>query len=288
MLDLDVGILHDDLARFTDQTHGKHLGQFAASRLGQKPGRQPATNRMQLQLGDRPLEAEKQAPVRGAGIVHPIAVGDQAMAKSADVEKRIPVRTVAGEPGHVDRQNEPNLVQAHARGQFLKASPVQGGRSAQPKVGVDNVNVALAPTEVLGAGGQDPRGDHHHRDRADPGVRRPVDRVRRVELLSVVLLLRRRGAHLMATLAADETVPGFVAPVHRALTEPILLGGAPRAVAILNGTLAAALGLGLRLWIPGLLLWVIGHTAAVWAAKRDPMFVDVVRRHLRIPGHLGV
>ena len=41
-------------------------------------------------------------------------------------------------------------------------------------------------------------------------------------------------------------------PVHRALTEPILLGGAPRAVAILNGTLAAALGLGLRLWIAGL------------------------------------
>ena len=45
-------------------------------------------------------------------------------------------------------------------------------------------------------------------------------------------------------------------PVHRALTEPILLGGAPRAVAILNGTLAAALGLGLRLWIAGILLGV--------------------------------
>ena len=38
---------------------------------------------------------------------------------------------------------------------------------------------------------------------------------------------------------------GFYAPVHRALTEPILLGGAPRAVAIVNGTLAAAVGLGL-------------------------------------------
>jgi type IV secretion system protein VirB3 len=92
----------------------------------------------------------------------------------------------------------------------------------------------------------------------------------------------------MDGFAADEPVQGFVAPVHRALTEPILLGGAPRAVAILNGTLAAALGLGLRLWIAGLLLWVIGHAAAVWAAKRDPMFVDVVRRHLRIPGHLSV
>ena len=92
----------------------------------------------------------------------------------------------------------------------------------------------------------------------------------------------------MQDLAGDQPVPGFVAPVHRALTEPILMGGAPRAVAILNGTLAAALGLGLRLWIAGLLLGVIGHAAAVWAAKRDPMFVEVVRRHLRIPGHLTV
>ena len=65
--------------------------------------------------------------------------------------------------------------------------------------------------------------------------------------------------------------------MHRALTEPILLGGAPRAVAIVNGTVAAALGLGLRLWIAGLLLWAIGHAAAVWAAKRDPLFVEVVQ-----------
>lgn len=89
-------------------------------------------------------------------------------------------------------------------------------------------------------------------------------------------------------MSGAEPVPGFEAPVHRALTEQMLLGGAPRSVAILNGTLAAALGLGLRLWLAGLLLWAVGHAAAVWAAKRDPQFVDVVRRHLRIPGHLGV
>jgi type IV secretion system protein VirB3 len=92
----------------------------------------------------------------------------------------------------------------------------------------------------------------------------------------------------MPDFVEERSVPGFVVPVHRSLTEPILLGGAPRAVAILNGTLAAALGLGLRLWIAGLLLWAAGHAGAVWAAKRDPLFVEVVRRHLRIPGHLGV
>ena len=90
----------------------------------------------------------------------------------------------------------------------------------------------------------------------------------------------------MADHAGD--VPGYAVSVHRALTEHILLGGAPRGLAILNGTLAAALGLGLRLWLVGLVIWAIGHLAAVWAAKRDPMFVDVVRRHLRIPGHLSV
>ncbi len=85
---------------------------------------------------------------------------------------------------------------------------------------------------------------------------------------------------------AEAPIAGFYAPVHRALTEPILLGGAPRSVAIVNGTLAAAIGLGLRLWIAGGLIWLVGHLAAVWAARRDPAFAPVVRRHLRFPQHM--
>lgn len=83
-------------------------------------------------------------------------------------------------------------------------------------------------------------------------------------------------------------LPGYFVPVHRSLAEPILLGGAPRSLAILNGTLAGAVGLGLRLWLVGLVIWGIGHALSVWAAKRDPQFVEVVRRHLRFPNHLGV
>lgn len=81
---------------------------------------------------------------------------------------------------------------------------------------------------------------------------------------------------------------GFAAPVHRALTEPMLLAGAPRAIALVNGTLAAALGLGLRLWIVGLLVWLVGHGLAVWAARHDPQIFDVGRRHVRLPAHLEV
>jgi type IV secretion system protein VirB3 len=88
--------------------------------------------------------------------------------------------------------------------------------------------------------------------------------------------------------AAAENVPGYVVPVHRALTEQILLGGAPRGLAIANATLAGAIGLGLRLWIAGIALFALGHMISVWAARRDPQFVDVARRHLRFPTYLRV
>src|SRR3546814_13915100 len=101
---------------------------------------------------------------------------------------------------------------------------------------------------------KDPCGDHHHRHRPDariwrhfrristpyPDRFRSFDRIRRIELLSLLLLLRRWGARLMA-MSTDHTaeVPGFSVPVHRAFTDHLLLAGAPRALAILNGPLPA-------------------------------------------------
>ncbi|WP_077147663.1 VirB3 family type IV secretion system protein [Sphingopyxis sp. KK2] len=77
---------------------------------------------------------------------------------------------------------------------------------------------------------------------------------------------------------------GYEAPIHRALAEPILLGGAPRGLAIVNGTVATAMGLGLQQWVAGLILWALGHTVMVFAAKRDPDFAAVLARHIRQKG----
>lgn len=82
-------------------------------------------------------------------------------------------------------------------------------------------------------------------------------------------------------------IEGFEVPLHRSLTEPILLGGAPRSIAIVNGTIAAALGLGLQMWLAGILLWIVGHSLAVFAAKRDPEFATVLIRHLRQKAYLA-
>ncbi|WP_198087554.1 VirB3 family type IV secretion system protein [Variovorax sp. E3] len=84
-----------------------------------------------------------------------------------------------------------------------------------------------------------------------------------------------------STAFSTGVAPGFEIPLHRSLTEPILLGGAPRAVAIANGTLAAAVGLGLQLWLPGVALWIVGHALAVWGARLDPQFMQVFARHIK-------
>ncbi|MAW82683.1 MAG: conjugal transfer protein [Parvularcula sp.] len=80
---------------------------------------------------------------------------------------------------------------------------------------------------------------------------------------------------------------GYSVPVHRSLTEPIMMAGAPRGVAILNGTAAAAVGLGLQMWVAGIVLWMIGQGAAVYAAKKDPKFLEVGVRHLKHQGYLS-
>jgi type IV secretion system protein VirB3 len=84
-----------------------------------------------------------------------------------------------------------------------------------------------------------------------------------------------------------DAIPGYEVTMHRSLTEAVLIAGAPRSFAILNGTLSAAVGLGLRLWIAGLVLWVIGHAVAVWVTRKDPDFLTVLSRHARHKGALS-
>ena len=67
-------------------------------------------------------------------------------------------------------------------------------------------------------------------------------------------------------------IPGWSVPLHRSLTEPILLGGVPRAMAI---------GLGLQLWIAGIAIYLIGHAVALFLTRQDPQFGPVFARHLR-------
>ncbi len=76
---------------------------------------------------------------------------------------------------------------------------------------------------------------------------------------------------------------GWFLPLRVSLTRPILLGGAPRGFSILNATISGAIGLGLQEPLIGAPLWVVLQSAAVWAATRDPWFLETWPRHLAKP-----
>ena len=83
------------------------------------------------------------------------------------------------------------------------------------------------------------------------------------------------------------SVAGLEVPVHASLGAPILLGGAPRGLAIVIGTVAAAVGLGLQQWLAGAVFWATLHSIAVIAARRDPEVAAVLLRHLRQKAYLA-
>ena len=68
-------------------------------------------------------------------------------------------------------------------------------------------------------------------------------------------------------------------PIHRSLTQVILLGGVLREIAILNATFIAAMALGLHNFyiIP---VGIIIHVVAQQAAKKDPQFFATFKRQL--------
>ena len=80
---------------------------------------------------------------------------------------------------------------------------------------------------------------------------------------------------------------GYVQPVRQALIMPVLVAGVPRAFAILNGTAMTALGLGAHQILVAVPLGLALHATAVVLTKRDPLWLDVLLRHLRQPKHLS-
>lgn len=72
---------------------------------------------------------------------------------------------------------------------------------------------------------------------------------------------------------------GFNVPIRRSLTQPILIGGAPREFAILNATIGTVLVLSFHSLF-GLPLCIGIHYLAVMLTKEDSQFLETFKRHI--------
>ncbi|ANT65596.1 MULTISPECIES: VirB3 family type IV secretion system protein [Prosthecochloris] len=80
-------------------------------------------------------------------------------------------------------------------------------------------------------------------------------------------------------------IEGYEVPLHKALTEVILLAGVPRTLAFLLWTTASAIGFGLhQIWVVPVA--AVAHIIFSLLAKRDPFFFEVFIRALKTPKQL--
>lgn len=78
---------------------------------------------------------------------------------------------------------------------------------------------------------------------------------------------------------------GFRVPIHRSLTEPLMMGGIPRHIALINGfaTLIVVMGAHNLLVLP---VGIFSHMILMALYKRDKHMLSVIKTNLSRPSHL--
>ena len=125
--------------------------EFAAAGLLLQGFERALAEERELHLAHGALHAEQQPIVRMPRIVDPILVNDQRSDQAAELEQRVPVAAVAGEPRGLDRDHGADAPLADGGEQLLEARTGDAGAGAAEIV-VDHLDGS--PPQRAGAVGE--------------------------------------------------------------------------------------------------------------------------------------
>ncbi len=126
------GVMHHRAGLVVVEPDRQELAQLTAGGLVPQPGGQPGPDQVQLGLAHRALQAEHQPVVEVGRVIDAVGVGDQRVGHRAQIQQLIPVAVVAGQPGHLDTEDDPDPAQADVGDQILEPLP---GASPRPRTG---------------------------------------------------------------------------------------------------------------------------------------------------------
>ena len=122
-----IGILLDAIVRSLEvaDRHGEE--QLATPRLLLQGLERALAEQRQLHLAHRALHAEQEAIVRVPRIIDAVLVDDQGADQAAELQQRVPVASVAGEPRCLERHDGADPALADRRQQLLEARAGNAG-----------------------------------------------------------------------------------------------------------------------------------------------------------------
>ncbi len=84
---------------------------------------------------------------------------------------------------------------------------------------------------------------------------------------------------------SEQELEGFRVPIHRSLTEPLMMAGIPRRIAILNGFVTFAMVMGAHnLWVVP--LGIVSHLVLLALYRRDQYILSIIKANLSRPSFL--
>src|SRR5215207_7008720 len=104
--------------------------ELAAARLLLQGFERALAKQRQLHLAHRALHAEQKAIVGVARVVSAILIDDQRADQAAELQQRVPVAAVAGEPRGLDRDHGADAALADGGKQLLETRPGDAGAGA--------------------------------------------------------------------------------------------------------------------------------------------------------------
>lgn len=105
---------------------------------------------MELQLGDLAFEPEQEVPIGSGGVVDPIAVADEAVTVTAEIEQLVPLGAVPRQPGDIVGEDDADLAERDPSDELLQPLATHGGAAGLSQIGIDDLDVLGIPAALTG------------------------------------------------------------------------------------------------------------------------------------------
>ncbi len=129
------------------QADRQALFQLAAGGLVPQALGQPGPDQVQLSLAEGALEAQDEAVVIGGGVVDAVGVGDQRAGQRAQVQQLVPVGVRPGQPGDLQREDDPGLAEPDIGDQLGEPGAARRARAGPAQVLVDHHHLVRGPAQ---------------------------------------------------------------------------------------------------------------------------------------------
>ena len=123
---------------------------LAAADLVEQPLAHPSAEDVQLRLGHDPSQSEQEPVVVVGRVIQPVLIRQEGAEQGAQLQQLMPVLAGAGQPTHLQAEDQSDVVQTDFRKQPLEAEPVVGRSPALALILVNDENAFGGPTEFDG------------------------------------------------------------------------------------------------------------------------------------------